>query len=231
MDVGGSSGFNRQDLACTMVVLGLLLVLAAPMLGNNRADSARALCANNLRKAVGAVLIWGSDHGDLPPWHVPVAEGGTRRVRTASAWSEWAALSNQLVSPKVLACPADAPTPPADFFGSTPRGLAHPEARNNAVSYPVAIHGRIWEPDSIVSMDRNFRVSAVNRNCIYQINNAAEFTSADQNAGWTNIIHGTVGNVARADGTVRMMNSAEVRRASEAGLENNYGQHLLMIAK
>src|SRR5213593_868844 len=132
-----AKAFSRLELAAVLGVLGLLALLALPSLANQRERSTRVLCVNNLRLAGQALLQWGTDHGGRLPWRTQACEGGTMGNPLANnAWFQWSWISNELRTPKILACPSDAPKTPATTWSLSPNGgFLYSTYRNKAVSY------------------------------------------------------------------------------------------------
>src|SRR4051812_47990364 len=102
--------FTRIE--CMLCVIGVMLLVsvAIPSLANTRSRSQRAGCVDNLRLIGQAMQLWGVEHENQFSWQVRTSEGGTRPVfgtKVAAAWYEFAWLSNQLVTPKILVCPSD----------------------------------------------------------------------------------------------------------------------------
>src|SRR3954451_2531699 len=103
--------FTRVELVFCAAAVALLLIPALSVLASNKSDSQRMICFNNLRHIGRAFETWASDHGDANPWRVRPEDGGLySHTLVGELWYEFGVMSNQLASPKVLVCPADAPT-------------------------------------------------------------------------------------------------------------------------
>jgi len=109
-------GFTRLELAAAIIGLTLLCAVALPLLGVTRADSDRVACLNNLRQMGRAAQMWASDHTLQFPWRTSISDGGefiptpgstAGQPRPGNAWAEYAFMSNEVVTPRILACPAD----------------------------------------------------------------------------------------------------------------------------
>ncbi len=203
--------FSRVELCATIAALFLLAAVALPVLAQPFSRSQRLQCLNNLRQIGQAYQAWGNDHGDEFPFYVVPSQGGLRGAPEASrAYYQLAVLSNQLSSPKILACPSDSATLAANF-GAGPEGLLHGIYQDNAVSYFVS-HGRIANGPELLSGDRNiFAGGAVG--CAY-------FTStrviSPIQLGWRGDVHGSVGNVLMTSGEVLETGTASLRAAAGA---------------
>lgn len=120
-------------------------------------DRHRESCVTNLKQIGIAFRIYMADHEDRLPWQALRVEGGSaestkpksnttglhdadgKPIFDANAWEHFLALSNELVSPKVLRCPADDSRTQANSFSTTkPKGAAGKNVipfDENSVSY------------------------------------------------------------------------------------------------
>lgn len=130
MPLHTESGFGRKDLivliAC-FCILGILIHLASTIA---RAKASMIKCVGSHRQIALALKVWSSDRDDSYPWEFrdrytirfqdpnnpwgsPKSGGydfsqeGATTSESPRAWTVYAALSNCLVNPKVLLCPAD----------------------------------------------------------------------------------------------------------------------------
>ena len=150
--------FTRIELLAVGAALALLALIVAPAFATNRADSERAACFNNLRQIGRAVQMWGSDYQNDPPWRTLVSKGGTQPesgLTAKIAWFEFAVMSNEVVTPRILACPADVEARVASEFSSeTARGYMATGFRGLATSYFINMHSVSATPVSILGGDR-----------------------------------------------------------------------------
>ena len=193
------SGFTLIEL---LVVIGIIAILAAlllPAFGKAKMQAKRANCVNNLQQIGVAFHSFAHDHQGKFPMHVPINEGGTLTSRLgtngvpeeiAPAYRHLQALSNELVTPKILICPADERTEAKRFA----------VLQNENVSYLVAVNALLGKSTAVLSGDRN--IAAATATGILQ-------TSTDENphVRWTDEIHRAQGNLLFADGHVEKQNS------------------------
>jgi len=107
-----------------IVVIAIIVILAAsllPALARTRAQAQRIGCANNLKQVGLSFRTWAADHNGAMPMRLPHAAGGASesvgfRVltppvganpATRGVWDFFHVMSNQLSTPKILACPAE----------------------------------------------------------------------------------------------------------------------------
>jgi len=208
-------GFTLLELLFCVLGTALLLAPAISLLANNRSESQRTICFNNLKQIGRAFQIWANDHNDANPTWVPPSGGGLQGTALAgNAWYQFTAISNQLGSPKLLVCPADSyATKIADGWGNLPNGFLNVQYRGNALSYALFLHGSPQDPRSILCSDNNFHASGANMTCSSGINNAIGLYSTDPNVGWTNAVHRTSGHLLFNDGSALFSSSSEFRSA------------------
>jgi hypothetical protein len=222
--------FTRADLIILLATLTLLMAVAWPGLATPRARNDRLVCFNNLRQIGAALLTWGGDHGDRLPWEVEPADGGTRRATFgANAWYQFAAISNELRSPKVLLCPSDTGPQAQDFSNNPDGGLLYPTFGNNSISYflghPYADYPRDW-----LATDRNLRTDVRNSGCSFFPVVAGIYARPilSPSVGWTNNMHVNSGNLLTRDGRVEQLTSEELRRGYAGTFDDNGTLHFLV---
>ncbi len=221
-----NKAFTRLELAAVVAGAALLGAVALPLLGATRSEADHATCLNNLRQVGRALQMWGADHGNQPPWRTPQSQGGLRPntgLFPGNAWLEYTFLSNEVVTPRILACPADAGVRTANYFHQ----YVTSTYRGNATSYLINMHASSEFPRAALFGDRNVQVSTAESSCsLGNINNT--YTVDALNVRWTNAVHGLSGNLVLMDGSVGTTTSEELRRAFRIYEdENGLGAHLL----
>ena len=204
-----ASGFTLLELLVTMAIIAILAVLLLPALQTAYRKAKRVACGSQLHQIGLASHLWAHDHNDLFPTQVATNHGGTLEFAQAGALNpdvsfnflHFQALSNEMVLPKILLCPAEKQRVAANDFGAL---------RNENISYwidPAAAFGR---PDSPLAGDRNVRASGRTEWTFVQFgaSDTVEF-SAD--------LHGYRGNVLFGDGHVEDLSSHALRLAFTSG--------------
>ena len=199
--------FTRVELLATVVALLMLTALALPMLGATPARSKLAQCFNNLRQVGRASLMWASEHNDKFPWQVRAVDGGLNNLDGGSPISvnpfiHFAYMSNELATPQVLVCPSDPVKKVAkDFSSSSDGGFKHVTYQNSAQSYFVGLDAAMERPKTMLSGDRNLRISR-NKTCGAVSVPATSLNGHDPGLDFTNGVHRLYGQIGLADGSV-----------------------------
>jgi len=219
--------FSRLELTVVLGTLALLSAVAMPLLANNRSRSEQIVCLNNLRQVGHGFQLWASEHDDKNPWWVPIGDGGSYWAAgdpvpswglalRVNAWFQFAWVSNQLRTPKILVCPSDvgvgARRVVANDFSNFPAGgFLNPAYKNNALSYLLGLHSRYDDPRSVLCADRNVRFDQIGVGCSSGLASTLGLTYPSQGIlRWTNSIHGLAGNVLRTDGSTERMSNFDV---------------------
>ena len=224
--------FTRLECVAVLAVLALLGVLALPLLAATRADSDRAGCFNNLRQLGRAITVWGDDRDGVPPWITFVSRGGTRpdggAFKAGAAWYEFTTLSNELVTPRLLACPADTGVKAAaEFSNHGTRGYMGTGQRALATSYFINMDNVGATPLMVVVGDRNLR-SLGTTACARGVNNADLINlNIPSPVLWTNAVHGWAGHALRTDGSVVFADTKMLVENFPQRLDDNGSFHFL----
>ncbi len=188
-----SSAFAFIDLLVLLAIIAILAAILLPSLARAKAKAQRIQCVNNLKQVGLAFRIWSVDHGDKYPMGHST-RGTMEWVDGGNAFRHFQALSNELASTKILACPADTRPPASGFAG----------LHNHNLSYFVGLDADETRPQMLLAGDRNIT------------NNLAPVRSVltlppESPAGWTAAIHIGQGNVGLSDGSVQQFSTPRLR--------------------
>src|SRR5947207_9754846 len=110
-------GFTLVELLVTVLTIGLLVSLLLTALYNQKARSRLIRCTSNLKQIGMGFSTWALDEGKSL-----AKRGGTNGASLGFELAQpvhwFQALSNELVSPIILVCPADTRKPAPDFGSS-----------------------------------------------------------------------------------------------------------------
>ena len=189
-------GFTLIELLVVIAIIGVIAALLLPALSEGQARARRVECIGNLKELGVAFHLFAHEHNSKFPMNVPGQDGGSQEfVRSGYgingefyfSYRHFQTLSNELVKPRLLICPADQRLAAANFTA----------LRNENVSYFVGVTADYSEPNSILAGDRNItnepgRVSSIVRSGMGAIR-------------WTTELHRNKGNVLFADARAEEM--------------------------
>ena len=179
------SAFTRVELVAIVAVAGVLAGLAACALADATAKS-RGICCNCRLKQIGlAFRIFAYDHGGAFPMSISTNKGGSME-HASEAFRHFQAISNELSTPKILACPSDTRKPAPDF-----------SALSNAnISYFLGLDAKDSASEELLGGDRSLTTNSV------PLGSGLLELTTNQTVGWTAQIHKNAGNVLFGDGHV-----------------------------
>ena len=171
--------------------------------------SSEIQCINNLKQIGLAFRVWGADNGDILPTQVPAKNGGAMepalRGKVAPIFQ---IMSNELSTPKILVCPADADHLIAKNFTA---GFD-----NSKVSYFAGVDAREDYPAMFLSGDNNFAISG------RPVKSGLLLLATNAPVSWTAARHVNQGNIGFADGSVQTTSSSSLRQwLVQTGLATN----------
>ena len=112
--------FTLIEMLCVIAIIGILAALLLPALSQGRAKAQRIQCVSQLRQAGLAFHGFAHDHSGRLPMQVPANAGGSleyvqNAYRLAGEFEltfhHFQVLATELITPKVLLCPADTRRP------------------------------------------------------------------------------------------------------------------------
>jgi prepilin-type N-terminal cleavage/methylation domain-containing protein/prepilin-type processing-associated H-X9-DG protein len=206
--------FTLVELLCVIAIIGILAALLLPALSQARARALRMSCISHLQQIGIAFHSFAHDHDGKFPMQVPVRSGGTMEFvqsgyqlgRPGSggefyfAYRHLQALSNELVTPRMVLCPADERTLAPNFASLT----------NDNVSYFVGVKADLNLPFTMLAGDRNITNDWLPPASILQL-------GPNQALRWTYEMHRFKGNILFADGHVQEQNSLNLVLATQPG--------------
>ncbi|MGA2802390.1 MAG: prepilin-type N-terminal cleavage/methylation domain-containing protein [Verrucomicrobiota bacterium] len=170
----GKKAFTLIELLVVIAIIAILVAILLPALAAAKRKAQSAQCGNNLRQQGVALRLWADDHNGNYPLTVPNSQDGAEQNvestvavaaaipaptgKTYSLGVVYACASNQLSSPKLVVCPADALRTVATNWSqlafTTPFTLVAP-GWTNELSYFIGGDATSDNPQFMLAGDRN----------------------------------------------------------------------------
>jgi prepilin-type N-terminal cleavage/methylation domain-containing protein/prepilin-type processing-associated H-X9-DG protein len=191
---GAVGAITLIELLCVVAIIGVLAALLLPALNQGQARARQIQCADHLHQIGIGFINFANDHNKGFPMAVPLAAGGSQEFATNGyrlqgdfyfSFRHFQAVSNELVTPRLVACPADTRLPASSFA----------TLNNSSLSYFVGVNAEFARPASLLAGDRNLTNDYAS---------ARSLVSLGPNAAlrWTGELHRFKGNLLFSDGHV-----------------------------
>jgi hypothetical protein len=181
--------FSLIDLLLLIGTMVLVAALLLPMLGKARVRGGPLNCVKNLKQVGLSFRLWAGDNGDKYPMQVSTNQGGAMELLSAGTVApQFAVMSNELSTPRILLCPDDKRRTWAANFSVLTAGN---------VSYFVVPEADESMPSLWLSGDRHLTTNGVNVTSRHLV------VSSNSVLGWSKAAHTGNGNLTLGDGSVQ----------------------------
>jgi prepilin-type processing-associated H-X9-DG protein len=195
----GDSGL--LDLFVMLIAVGAVVLVGFAYIQTRHTGgkAQRINCVNNLRQVGLSYRLWGSDNGEKYPAQVSTNAGGTMElVASGLVFPTFAVMSNELGTPKIIACPEDTKRTCGTNFGTL---------RDAEVSYFTVPEADESNAELWLSGDRNLATNSV------ALKPGLFVMPTNRMMSWTVQIHQHKGNMALADGSVGQYSSTTLQQS------------------
>jgi len=207
---------NKRNAALTLVevlivslVFVCFIVLVLTGLVDSRSKAQRINCMSNLKEIGIAFRLWESNRSDKDPTDSVTNGDMIASMTPGKAYVLWQTLSNRLGFPKIVWCPADAKTEPANNFS-----IGFNDAN---ISYFVAPDASEAYPQMILDGDDNLLVDGK------PVQPGVLNLETNQIIAWTKDRHHSVGNIGMADGSAAQVTTHGLQEAlQQTGIATNH---------
>lgn len=221
-----NSGMTLLEVGVAIAVVMILVCVFLSTNDNYRVErrAQKISCVSNLKQIGLSYRLWEGDHGDTYPTGVSVTNGGSMEIiATGDVLQTFLVMSNELSTPKILFCPADATRTMANSFAAL--------ASSNISYFISADATNDQNKQLVVFGDDNFAVGGVpvkpgllelSKNAPVAWTSARHHQVSEKPHFWTTTHEESIGNLILGDCSVQQVNTENLQNTlRQTGLATN----------
>jgi prepilin-type N-terminal cleavage/methylation domain-containing protein len=196
--------FTLIELLVVIAIIAILASMLLPAIAWGKQKAKVTVCVNDLRQTSLGLRLWANDNQDKLPWNLSVTNGGS--LGSADWTDHYRICSNELVTPKILSCPADIARKPGTNWVNL-------DALLN-ISYFISPNASETRPETIVIGDANVTGGDGGLDPSWSI-----YLGSSIDAAWDKTVHNRRGNLVLGDGSVMTTKKEGLRAQISAILQ------------
>jgi prepilin-type N-terminal cleavage/methylation domain-containing protein/prepilin-type processing-associated H-X9-DG protein len=192
--------FTLVELMVVIAAVALLaMAVLLPALWRAQRKAVNIQCNNNLKQIGIACRVWAEDHQQLYPSQSYTSASGGPLFLGSNVFRYFQVMSNELIDPNIVACPADQRLAARDSIKGFHDAFAL-SFDNSHLSYFICLDADKSLPSMFLAGDRNITNGTA-------LTNGVLVLTTNQAAGWTDKLHRGAGNIVLVDGSVQQINN------------------------